>query len=436
MDWPILGFTVALTSVAALVAAAPALRHARDREALRGTHGETRRGIHIRWVLAATQIALAVVLLTGGALLARTVTSLLSQDVGIDAGGTVVTQLLLSDAVNFQAGAESGSLGHVLEGVRALPGVVSAGATSSLPPASASLVMTLRVVADGAETTTPELTVAAVTPGYLEAVGCRLLRGRFFDAADDRREGLAIVLSASAARALSPGLDPLGTALPIYLPGLRQRGHPTVIGTVADVKYSGLETAPGPAVYLLWRELPASRLFLAVRTAADSRSLVPLLRSAIVAADPGTPVMPIRSLEDEMRTSIADRRARALLGGTVALLALAIAMVGVAGGIGRLIAERRREFAIRSALGATPSRTVRMVLGEGTRVIGSGTALGLGAALAAGGLLRSALYGVGPRDAATLVGVASGVMILSLAVWAVPARRAAAVDPMEVLRER
>ena len=284
-------------------------------------------------------------------------------------------------------------------------------------------------------TETPEISLASVTAGYLEALGTRLVRGRRFDSADEQRGDLVVVLSESAARVLLPDLDPIGRQLPIDLPGMRGRGRATVLGVVSDVKYSGLETAPGPAVYVLWKELPAGQLYLAVRSRGDALAAVPLLRGVLRDVDPRMPLMPIRPLGEVVEESIAGRRLRALLGGSVALLAFAIALVGLAGGLGRMVWERRHELAIRAALGATPARAIRTVIAEGAIITAAGIAVGTVATLAAGVLLRSLVFGVSAHDPGTLCAVAVFVGVTALLVCYLPARRAAATNPLDVLRE-
>jgi len=434
IDWRVLLFAAVVASVAAASAAAPALRVPIPDPADFRDQGITRRGTRHRAVLTAGQIAVSLVLLIAAALLGRTVTTLLGRDIGIDTRRTLVSQVLLTDAMSFAARAQAARLQNVLDRLRGVAGVRAAGAGSSLPPNNGSLAMTLRVVTDSSEKTTPELTFSAVTPGYLEAIGARRIRGRLFDTSDERSGVLSVVLSQSAARTLSPGRDPTGTSLDFSLPGLHQRGHPAVIGIVGDVAYEGLEFSPGPAIYVLWRELPASHVFLAVRSTGDPAGVAAAVRAAIREADPALPVMPIRSMDAAVTRSISDRTMRALVGGAAAALALAIAAVGLAGGLSRTIAERRRELAIRAALGATPSTSVRLVLREVAGIVGIGTAVGLAAGVAGARVLRSAVYPVSPYDPLVLTGVAALVVVLSIAVCAVPARRAATIDPMEVLR--
>ena len=246
------------------------------------------------------------------------------------------------------------------------------------------------------------MTFSAVTSGYLQAIGARLVDGRFFDASDERGGGFGIVLSASAVRALSLPGHVAGTTLPLYLPGLRQRGHPTIVGIVRDIDYTGLEFAPGPAVYVLWHELPASQLFLAVRTRGEPAAMVSAVARAIRTADPALPIVPIRSMQAQVRRSISNRTARALFSGSGAVLAFVIAAIGLAGGLGRAVTERRRELAIRSALGATPVEVVRIVAVEAALVVGAGVVLGAVGGVAGAKLLRWALFGVTPYDPAAV----------------------------------
>jgi putative ABC transport system permease protein len=296
--------------------------------------------------------------------------------------------------------------------------------------------MRARIVNPSRTIDTPEMSLTSVTPGYLEALGVRLLKGRSFEDADNRRSDLMTVLSESAARAIMPDVDPIGQPLPIDLPaGMRKRGRATVIGIVSDVKYAGLESMAGPSVYVLWKELPAGHVYLAARSWGDALAAAPMLRSALHDVDPDIPVMPIRRLDEVMQRSVADRRLRALLGGSVGLLAVAIALVGVAGGLARMVTERRRELAIRAALGATPGRALRSVLIHGAIVTAGGILAGVLMTLAAGRMIQSLLFGVSPHDPATLTAVAFTVAAGALLACYLPARRAAATNPMELMRD-
>jgi hypothetical protein len=179
---------------------------------------------------------------------------------------------------------------------------------------------------------------------------------------------------------------------------MRSRPRATVIGVVSDIKYLGLEEPAGPTIYVMWSELPTGQAYLAVRTAGNPLSTVPAVRGILHALDPGMPVQPARALDDVFQRSVADRRLRALLAGSIACLAFAVALVGLAAGLARIVSERRYELAIRAALGATPARAMRMIMTEGAVLAAAGLVLGIGGALAAGRALASLLHGVGPHD--------------------------------------
>ncbi|MCA1558978.1 MAG: ABC transporter permease [Acidobacteria bacterium] len=295
--------------------------------------------------------------------------------------------------------------------------------------------MTARFGTGANVTQTPELSLASVTPGYLEALGTRLLRGRYFEEADEQRGDFVVLLSNSAATIFFNKAEAVGAQLPIELPGMRGRGRPTVVGVVADVKYSGLEAAPGPAVYVLWKELPAGQLYLAVKTQHDAPAVASSVRIVLRDVAPDMPVMPIRRLDEVMQRSVADRRLHALLGAGMAGVAFVIALAGLAAGLGRLVSERRRELAIRAALGASPRRMLRGVLLEGMLIALAGMALGTIGTLAAAGMLRALVFGISPQDPATLALVSVVVGAGAIVACYFPARRASTVDPLEVLRD-
>ena len=436
IDWTVLTFACLVTAVASLLSALPACRAARRATpALRTTGaGATRLDRRTRASLIVIQIAAAVVLLAGGGLLTRTIVGLLRVDLGVASQGTVVTTLMLTDTTSFSASDRGPVLQDVLRRTRALPGVTAAGAGSTMPPENASIELRVTLVGNQGRQS-HSLSYAAATPGYLPAIGARLLQGRDFADGDETRDRPVAILSESAARALMGTGDPIGRELPIGLVGrLRTRGRATVIGVVSDIRYRGLDASAGPSIYVLWNDHPAGQPFLAVRTSATAASLAPALRTILRDVDPRMPLMPVRTLDEVVQRSVADERLRALLGGSVALLAFAVAMVGLAGSLTRIVFERRQELAIRAALGATPARSVRTIMNEGVALAGIGVSIGVGGALAVGRALRTLLHGVSPYDPVTLVAVVLLVTLVSLLACYLPARRAARVDPLVLLR--
>jgi predicted lysophospholipase L1 biosynthesis ABC-type transport system permease subunit len=243
------------------------------------------------------------------------------------------------------------------------------------------------------------------------------------------------VLSESAARYLSPNRDIVDRALPFSFPPIAGRARrPRIIGIVGDIKYAGLDSAWRATAYFLWNDLPAGTSHLVVRTAQDPAGLAPALRRVVRDADPSMPVPDVRSLEDEILRSIADRRLRVLPAASFAVLALAVALVGLSASVGRAVAERRRELAIRGALGATPGGNLRMIVGEGARWTALGVVVGLAAAGAVGRTLATLLYGVSPHDPATFAAVAVLVAAGALGTCYLAARRALQQDLLQLLR--
>jgi predicted permease len=372
IDWVIFAFACAIAALASILGAAPAFRALQTGAASLRASGAGPRGSgnRVRAALIVIQIGLAVVLLTGGALLVRTVAGLLGSDAGIQPGGAVVSQLMLTETTRFDAAGRGPLLSELLRRVRELPGVRSAGAGSSLPPDNAFMEIQVRLT-NGTREDRHSLSLGSVTPGYLESLGARLLAGRHFEEGDAHRDPPVAVISESASRALMDGRDPIGRELPMGLVGpMRGRAHPTVVGVVSDIKYAGLEGPAGPAIYVMWNELPTGQAYLAVRTSGNALSTVPAIRAILREIDPGMPLQPARTLDEVLQRSVADRRLRALLGGSIACLAFAVALVGLAGGLARVVSERRYELGIRAALGATPSRAVRMVMIEGAALAG------------------------------------------------------------------
>jgi predicted permease len=438
IDLPVLAGTgVTAFLIALLCGAAPALNAARGdfAPAFRGATASASRGARrLRGALVAGQIALSIVLLTGAGLVMRTVTRLLDQAGGIEASHVATARLVMTDTTTFAATARAPYVSQLLERVRALPGVQSAGIGSTLPPRVSPLQMGIAVEVKSRRTF-QALTLASVTPGYFAALGARVLRGRTFTDGDVGGAEPVAVLSESAARHLWPNHDLVDRALPFSLPRIAGRARrPRIIGIVGDIKYAGLDSASNGTVYLLWNDLPAGTSYLVVRGSQDPLALAPALRRVVRDADPSMPVPEVQSLEDEILRSIADRRLRVLPAASFAVLALTVALVGLSASVGRAVAERRRELAIRGALGATPTGNLRMIVGEGARWTALGVVVGLAAAGAVGRTLATLLYGVSPHDPATFAVVAVLVAAGALGTCYLAARRALQQDLLQLLR--
>ena len=388
----------------------------------------------LRAGLVAAQIALSIVLLTGTGLLVRTVDRLLDEDSGFETRRALTARLMLADRMFIDGGAATAFVDTLLERVRGLPGVQAAGVGSLLPPDEAPLMVSMFFgSATRAEYVT--LSFGTVTAGYFEALGTPLSDGRRFDAGDDLAEASPVMLSETAARFAYPNQDPVGRPMVYDFDVLGiARGDSSVVAVVGDVKHRGHDAPRAGSMYVPWRRAPTGVAHLVVRTTGDPAALVPAVRDLIRTLNPSLPIPEVRTLADHVAGTIAERRLRVVPAAGFAALALAVAMAGLFGTLARSVAERRRELAIRAAVGASPGRLVGLVMGSSLGVTAVGLVAGTTMAAATGRSLAGLLYGVGPYDAGTFATVALVVALAALAASAVPARRAARLDPMTALR--
>ena len=392
---------------------------------------------HLRAGLVAAQIALSIVLLTGAGLLVRTVDRLLDEDGGFEPRQALTARLMLADRPLIGGDDHNAFVETLLERVRGLPGVQAAGVGSLLPPDDEPISIEFVYEDDRGEPSRREIVLSfgAVTRGYFAALGARLREGRRLEAADDFADPGPVMLSETAARFVYPDEEAVGR--PMYygaIPALGIARRAPIVGVVDDIKYEGLAAPRAGSIYGPWLRAPTGVSYLVVRTTGDPMTLAPAVRHLIRTLNPSLPVPDVRTLEDHVAGSIADRRLRVLPAAGFAALALAVAMVGLFAALARAVAERRHELAIRAAVGASSGRLVRLVLRSALAVTGVGLAAGLLAAAATGRGLASLLYGVSPYDPVAFVASAAVVTLAALAATAIPARRAARLDPMAVLR--
>ncbi|HJR57812.1 MAG TPA: ADOP family duplicated permease [Vicinamibacterales bacterium] len=439
IDLPVVMASLALASLVAILSGgAPALRALRsDAGAVLKQSsdriGRSRGGA--RGVLVVAQIALTVVLMVCAGLLMRTVVDLVSAERGFDQHNAVAMRLRLAETIRYQATDRTPVLDRLLSDVRALPGVTAAGVGSDLPPNGTQLEMTIRVVMGGRDEIFP-LSFSVATPGYLQAIGATLVGGRFFEEHDRAASPPPAVISESASRQLFGKRDPIGQEWPATIPGPDGvRVKPRIIGLIKDVKYRGLDRTAPASLIAPWAFLAPSQAYLVVRTTGDPQSLSPALRRAVQQLDPAMPLFTPKSLEAVIDESIADRRLRLRLAIVFAALALVLASVALWGAVAQSVLDRRRELAIRLALGSSDAGAVRLMLRTGVVLILCGVAVGAPGAAMAARTLRHLLHGVAPFDPLSFaVGISLAVVVSFLACY-LPARRAASISPAELLRE-
>ncbi|HEX6202124.1 MAG TPA: ABC transporter permease [Thermoanaerobaculia bacterium] len=443
LDPSVFVFTFAAALAAGLLAGlAPILRPAaRDlqralKEGSAGS-GEGRRAKRVRQGLVLVEVALAVVLLVVAGLLIRSLLGVQAISPGFEPEGVMTARVTLPEETYDDDAEVAGFYDRLLERVAALPGVEAAGAGFPLPLSGGNYYLGFGIA--GRPAPPPQDSEVAgirfVTPGYLEALRVPLRAGRLFRAAD--REGaprVALVSDSLAAR-LFPGEGPLGERITFGDPSAEDAEWMEIVGVVGTVRHQELTTQPSDEIYVPMGQAPFDVAAIVARVGSgDPAALAPGLRQALRAVDPTLPLDQPMPLEEVVAASIAGRRFTAVLLAVLAALALVLAALGVYGVIGYAVAQRTREMGLRMALGAERRRVLRLVIGEGVRLVALGAAVGLGGALLAGRLLGSLLVDVGPADPVVYVAVPVLLLLVALQAVALPALRATRVDPVIALR--
>lgn len=388
--------------------------------------------------LVVFQVGLAIVVLTAAGLLGRTLQALHR----IDAGFTTERVAMLRLAwprEKFDTGDKVAALyERMVPRIESLPDVISASPVNMAPFSGASAGWDGWFVPEGHldAGAPPMFNMAVVGPGYFSTLKVPVLRGRVFTDIDREGSPRAAVVSERAARVLWPGDDPIGKRL-----SLGRVGTPddwwTVVGLVAETRYRAFRE-PAPTVYLPHRQFVAVLPMVttvAVRTIGEPIAALPAIRHTVAEIDRDVLVMSAAPLQELVSRQLAQPRLSATLLTVFSAGALLLAGVGLYAVLGYVVRQRMRELAIRTALGASPSRLRAMVLARAVALTGAGIVLGVAAALASGGLLQSQLYGVRAGDPATLATVAAVLVAVSMVAAYLPARRAAQVDPMTLMRE-
>ncbi len=441
-DFRVLAFT-ALLSVGAglLFGVAPVWQvvSSRIEEALRegGRSVAGNRRQTLRHLLAAGQIAIALMLLISAGLLTRSFLRLQAVNPGFDAHGVLTAGLTLPRTRYKTDASRVAFFQALLPNLRRLPGVTHAALVTPLPLSGD--FDTTQIEIRGKVTAADELSSPdryVVTPDYFSAVKIPLLRGRLFNQRDDASHKYVVVISQTAARILFPGESPIGKKIRAGSAGGDWDHSPfrEVVGVVGDVEQYGLGLPSRPQIYMPHAQFADGYVTLILRTAGDPATLAEPLRRAVLAADAEQPIYEVIPFDSLVEGSIATRRFSIWILGGFALGALALAAIGVYGVIAYGVARRRQEFGIRLALGARPVDVSREAVAAGLPMILAGTLLGLAGAFAARKLLASFLFGVSSTDLASFLGVSLGMLVIALAACYLPARRAGQIEPVEALK--
>jgi predicted permease len=401
-----------------------------------GTSGHGAR--RARRALVMVQFAFAFILLVCAGLLAVSFRQVLAVHPGFDADG-VFTAWASLPVARYKTDAEVQAFaGRTLEATRRLPGVQSAGISTSIP--FGGDYSDNVIVPEGYVNSNTESVISAsamgVSEGYLETMRTPLLRGRLFNAGDTAQAPRCVIVDAHLARKFWPHLDPVGRR--IYRPVDAQHLVPgpnaqysTVVGVVDNVKMRGLveSDARFGAYYFPFAQAPQHGLALVVRSTGDPRLLGAAIRGVVAGIDPELPLYNVKTMSERTQAALVGRRVPMLLALGFAAVALFLCAVGVYGVLAYQVAQRTREIGIRMALGGTARTISRLVLAESGRMFGLGLGIGLAGAFVAGRAMRNLLYGVQPMDPVVLAAVAAVLAGVALVAALVPARRAQRIDP-------
>jgi putative ABC transport system permease protein len=281
-----------------------------------------------------------------------------------------------------------------------------------------------------------------ITPDFFAAMQIPIVRGRGFTDRDRRGTPKVMIVSAAFAAEAYPGIDPIGKRVVCCESG--PNGVPdwkTVIGVAGDVRTDGPAATPSPEFYLPIAQAPPAAwdwvqrsMFVVVRTGGEPSALTQSMRAAVARLDPDVPVFDVRMMDERLAGALATERFNTLLLTILGIVGLLLAASGIYGVIAYFVSQRTREIGVRMALGATPGSVVRLILAQSLRPVALGAAIGIVAALSVGRVLTAQLFGISPTDPLTIAAVVAALVAVALIASAVPARRAAAIEPTRALQ--
>jgi predicted permease len=441
VDRWVLGFTFLLSLLTgAAFGLIPALRAAKPdlNETLKaGVRGSSAglRARHLRGALVVAEVALVLVLLAGGGLMLRSLWQLQQVELGFQPDNILTAQFTLPAYKRLTDEQQAELVGHIVERVKTMPGVVTAAASSTVPLGDIDYRQQFTVsdqapLAPGAR----QLARARmITPDYFRVMGVPLLKGRTFTERDDSVAPRVAIISDLLAHRYFAGVEPVGKRLII---GKQDYEIIGVVGDVrqGDVRQNGLNVPTDPAFYTPLAQTPIATAYLVVRAAGDPLALVAPVQQAVWAEAKDQPLEYIATMERIVAVATAETRFYSWMLGVFALLALTLGAMGIYGVMSYSVAQRTHELGVRLALGAQSGDVLRLVVRQGMRLTLLGLVLGLAASLAVTRLLAGLLFGVSATDPLTFVSIAVLLALVALAACWIPARRATKVDPLVALR--
>jgi predicted permease len=382
----------------------------------------------------AAEIGVAVVLLAGAGLLVRSYAGLQRVDPGFAVDNLLVLRIA-PDVTRYRDRQVNDYYDRVLDSIRELPAVSSAAAVTVLPMSTIGSDFYRPYWLEGdrpAGNAVAQANVRMATPGYFTTLGLPLVSGREFSAQDQPGSTPVIIVNESLARSAWKGEDPVGRSLILdYQSGPSPR---RVVGVVRDARYKGPRSEPAPEIFVPHAQNPYLVMNVVVRTTIDPSALARAARAQALKVDPDQPVHSVTTMERLLDDAMQQDRFAMLFVALFAVAGLVTAATGVYALLAYTVGQRRREIAVRMAIGASSFSVVRLIVLESLTLAGAGGVVGAVGVAAVGRLARSALFGIAPEDPLTLGATAAVLLVAVLAASWLPARRAAGINPVSVLR--
>jgi predicted permease len=448
LDLPVLGFTVLVTLLTALIfGLAPAFHASRIdlNEALKqggGRSGLNAGGNRLRSALVVSEVALALVLLVGAGLLIQTFIKLRGQYSGLRPENVLTLRTVLSRSKYPQRPQRSAFYQDVLERVKAVPGVVCAGYATTVPLAIKGGTNGFSVEGRSIEQALAgglpyDANHRQISSDYFKTMGIPIKQGRPFDDRDNEQSTYVAIVNETMAREYWPGENAIGKRFKLGDPGDTEVPWMTIVGIAADVRQMAVDEPVKPEMYFPYQQSIAAFYApqdLAIRTSVEPLSLIATVRNEIHQVDPEQPISNIRTMDQVLGEETSARELGMTLLTVFAGLALLLATLGIYGVLAYFVVQHTQEIGVRMALGAQRTNILALVLKKGMALALSGIAIGLGIAFALTRLMASLLFGVGTTDPLTFAAIALLLTTVALLACYIPARRAIRVDPLVALR--
>jgi putative ABC transport system permease protein len=446
LDKTTLWFVVGLAGLTAVVfGLVPALKFSRPdlhlslNDSGRTSTGGVRRR-SLRGILVVSEVAMAVVLLVGAGLLLRSFNKLLNVDPGFTSEKAVALQAFIWDRAP-KPEQRTAFVERATEKLESVPGVTAVGVTTALPFLDSSMDTSFPFLIEGRPAPIPgkEPTVfwTMASERYFEAMSVPLVGGRMFNQFDTLQSQPVTLINQTMARRYWVDEDPVGKKMTVMFRGRGTQSRARtleIIGVVGDVRHDGLDKEARPEFFQPYSQASSGSIIFVVRTTGDPGNIIPILKARIWEIEPTLPFYAVSSLDTLVSTSVKARRFSVVLLGSFAVLALALAVIGIYGVMSFATSQRTREIGVRVALGAQTGDVLRLIVGQGISLSLAGVAIGVAASFGLTRLMSGLLFEVSPTDPLTFGGVTLLLAVVGFLACYLPARRASKVDPMVALR--